>query len=133
MSEYTKNNVNILGRLGADPEMRYTPSGTAVVRLSVATNRRKQDGTDTTTWHQVIVWDKLAVAVNEHLVKGSRVDVEGHINNRSYTNSAGVKSFSSEIVCHQIGFLSYQQRMDEAPGEDEEMPFDVDAPDTGDF
>ena len=68
----TINKVELLGRVGTDIEMRYTPSGTAVAQLRLATERRRQDGEVEADWHNVVVWDKTAEAVNQYVGKGDR-------------------------------------------------------------
>ena len=66
----TINKVELLGRVGTDPEMRYTPKGTAVTNLRLATDRYRRDGEDATDWHTVVVWGKTAEAVNNYVQQG---------------------------------------------------------------
>ena len=68
----TINKVELLGRVGLDPEMQYTPGGTAVTKLRLATDHRRQDGETTADWHNV-VWGKIAEAVNQYVGKGDRI------------------------------------------------------------
>ena len=75
----TINKVELLGRVGTDPEMQYTQGGTAVVKLRLATERRRQDGEVEADWHNVVVWDRTAEAVNEYVGKGDRVYVAGRL------------------------------------------------------
>ena len=75
----TINKVELLGRVGNDPEMRYTASGIAVTQLRLATDRLRRDGDDETDWHQVVVWDKLAEAVAQYVEKGQRIYVAGRL------------------------------------------------------
>ena len=75
----TINKVELLGRVGTDPEMKYTPNGTAVTNLRLATDRYRRDGEDATDWHTVIVWGKTGEAVNEYVQKGQRVYVAGRL------------------------------------------------------
>ena len=72
----TINHIELLGRVGADPEMRYTPNGTAVTQVRVATDRPRQNGETDTDWHTVTCWAKLAEAVNKYVGKGDRLYVE---------------------------------------------------------
>ncbi len=108
------NKVQIIGNLGADPEMRYTPSGSAVTnfRVAVSRNRRGQDGNmvDETEWFRVVAWDsgsyKLAEICNEYLRKGNKVYVEGRLQSRKYTNKDGIEQTSVEIVATDMVMLS---------------------------
>jgi len=108
------NKVQIIGNLGADPEMRYTPSGSAVTnfRVAVSRNRRGNDGNmvDETEWFRVVAWDsagyKLAEICNEYLRKGQKVYVEGRLQSRKYTDKDGVERTSVEIVANDMIMLS---------------------------
>jgi len=107
------NKVQIIGNLGADPEMRYTPSGSAVTnfRVAVSRMRRGADGNnvDETEWFRVVAWDsagyKLAEICNEYLRKGSKVYVEGRLQSRKYTDKDGVERTSVEIVANEMLML----------------------------
>jgi len=103
------NKVQIIGNLGRDPEMRYTPSGSAVTNFTVAVNRprRGQDGNtiDETEWFRVVLWDKLAETANEFLRKGRTVYIEGRLQSRKYTNKDGVEQTSVEIVGNEMILL----------------------------
>lgn len=107
------NKVMIIGNLGADPEMRYTPSGSAVTNFRVAVNRtrRGQDGNniDETEWFRIVAWDspgrKLAEICNEYLRKGSKVYVEGRLQSRKYTDKDGIERTSVEIVANDMQML----------------------------
>jgi single-strand DNA-binding protein len=104
------NKVQIIGNLGRDPEMRYTPSGSAVTNFTVAVNRprRGQDGnfTDETEWFRVVLWDKMAETANEFLRKGGAVYIEGRLQSRKYTDKDGVEKTSVEIVGNEMILLS---------------------------
>jgi single-strand DNA-binding protein len=103
------NKVMLSGRLTRDPELRYTPSGTAVTSFAVASSRsyKGQDG----EWKQlvafvnVVVWGKLAVLVNEYLKKGSAVFVEGRLNSRSWETDDGQKRSVLEVRGERVQFL----------------------------
>ncbi len=107
------NKVQIIGNLGADPEMRYTPSGSAVTnfRVAVGRNRRGPDGNmiDETEWFRCVAWDspsyKLAEICNEYLRKGKQVYVEGRLQSRKYTDKDGVERTSVEIVVNEMVML----------------------------
>jgi single-strand DNA-binding protein len=88
------NKIIIIGNLGRDPELNYTPSGTAMTKFSVADSRRwrdKQSGEqrEETTWFNVVAWDQLAETCNQYLHKGSKVFIEGRMTSRKYTDKDG--------------------------------------------
>jgi len=103
---YSVNKVILLGNLGRDPELRYTQSGTAVAKFSVATSSRTKDGGDKTEWHNVVAWDKLAELVNRLVGKGSKVYVEGRLQTREYTDKDGNRRWSTEVVAREMVFLT---------------------------
>lgn len=108
---FSLNEVRVLGNLGRDPEMRYTPGGQAVTQFSVATSRAwKADGatewSEETTWHRVIVWGREAETAAEKLRKGSKVLVKGRIQNREWEDpKTGVKRYATEIVAEGLVYL----------------------------
>ncbi|MGB9755184.1 single-stranded DNA-binding protein [Roseiflexus castenholzii] len=109
------NKVMIIGHLGADPEMRFTPQGAAVTTFRVATNRpwKQEDGVqrDLTEWFRVVAWDKLATFCNETLRKGSRVYVEGRLQTRSWNDPAtGERRFMTEVVAQDVIILTPKAR-----------------------
>ena len=101
----TINKVEILGRVGVEPEMRYTQSGTAVTQLRVATDRRRQNGDTEADWHSVTCWGKTAEAVNKFVGKGDRVFVSGRLSYSSYENGEGQRRFRTEIHAKEVIFL----------------------------
>ena len=109
MSKGTVNKVILIGRLGKDPEMRYTSSGTAVVNFSMATNHftKDQDGNnaDTTEWHQVVAFGRTAEVAGEYLNKGKLVYVEGRLQTRSWDDQNGQKRYKTEVVCSNLQLL----------------------------
>jgi single-strand DNA-binding protein len=108
------NRVQIIGNLGADPEMRTIPSGSAVTnfRVAVSRNRRGADGTmvDETEWFRVVAFDsggyKLAEICNQYLRKGQKVYVEGRLQSRKYTDKDGIERTSVEIIASEMIMLS---------------------------
>lgn len=104
------NKAILVGNLGKDPELRYTPSGTAVCTFSLATSERfknKQgEQQDRTEWHNVVVWAGLAEICGKYLTKGKQVYIEGRIQNRSYDDRDGNKRYISEIVANEMQMLS---------------------------
>lgn len=105
----TLNKVMLIGRLGADPELQYTPSGTAVARLSLATNRAWKDENgnqiEKTEWHRVILWRKLAEVAGEWLKKGNLIYVEGRLETRSWTDNEQKKHYMTEVIADGMTML----------------------------
>jgi len=104
------NKVILVGNLGKDPELRYTPSGTAVCTFSLATTDRfknKQgEQQERTEWHNIVVWAGLAEICGKYLTKGKQVYIEGRIQNRSYDDRDGNKRYITEIVANEMQMLS---------------------------
>ncbi len=104
------NKVILIGNLGKDPELRYTPGGQAVASFSIATTERWTDKNgqrqDRTEWHNIVVWGKLAELTNQYLKKGRPVYIEGRITTRSWDDRDGNKKYRTEIVANQVQFLS---------------------------
>ncbi len=101
----TINRVELLGRVGTEPELRYTQSGTAMAQLRLATDRRRQNGENSTDWHNVTAWGKTAEVVNEHVGKGDRIFVAGRLSYSSYEGSDGQRRFRTEIHAGEVIFL----------------------------
>lgn len=102
------NKVLIIGRLGQDPELKYTAGGKAVCQMSIATSeKRKKDGqmVEKTEWHRVVAWGKTAENCNQYLNKGRQVLIEGKIQTRSFDNQDGKKIYITEIVAQNVQFL----------------------------
>jgi len=134
--------VTIVGHLGRDPEMRYTPDGTPVTSFSVATNRRwtNPDGStrEETVWFRVSAWRRLAETCNQYLSKGRQVLVEGTLrpdpntgNPRIWTRQDGTAAASYELTANTVRFLGGRGEQAEfGPSEDaEEMPGTIEAED----
>lgn len=109
------NRIQIIGNLGRDPEMRYTPSGSPVTEFSVAVNRRRRTAedqwVDDTEWFRVVCWNRLAeqvdnMATRGFLVKGTRVYVEGRLQTRRYTGHDGMERTAVEIIANHVLILS---------------------------
>jgi single-strand DNA-binding protein len=119
------NKCMIIGNLGRDPEMRYTPSGQAVTQFTVATNRRWRDQQDEwqeeTEWFRVVVWGQQAERTAENLRKGNKVYVEGRIQTRQWEDQSGQKRYTTELVANQVTNLERRSR-DEDGGFPEERP-----------
>jgi single-strand DNA-binding protein len=137
------NKAILIGNLGSDPELKYTPGGQAVASFSLATNERwtGKDGqkNEKTTWHNIVAWGKQAELAKEYLHKGRQVYIEGRIDNRSYDKKDGSgKAYISEVVVQSIQFLGSRadsnaggpsgQSPPPAPpasasGDDDDLPF----------
>ena len=103
------NKVFLLGRLGRDPEVRYTQNQTTVANLRIATTERRPDGNggwaDATEWHTVVVFGKQADIVKQYLTKGREVFIEGSLRTRQWQDQSGQKRYSTEIVARDIRFV----------------------------
>ena len=136
------NKVILIGNLGKDPELRYTPGGQAVASFSLATGEkwRDKDGNlqDRTEWHNIVVWGRMAENAKEYLSKGRPVYIEGRIQTRSWDDKDGNKRYTTEIVTQRMQFLGGRGDQgaspgapppEEAPqpadlaGEDDDLPF----------
>ena len=108
-SKGTVNKVILIGRLGQDPELKYTQSGVAVLTLSLATDTKSKspDGNvvENTEWHRVVAWRKQAEVIAQYSKKGSRLYVEGKLITRSWDDQNGIKRYTTEIVSENIQFL----------------------------
>lgn len=105
------NKVILLGNLGKDPEVKYTPQGTAVAKFSLATTDRYKDKEgnwqDRTEWHNIVAWQRLAEIAGEYLKKGSKVYIEGAIRTNSWDDKqTGEKKYRTEIVANDLVLLS---------------------------
>jgi len=103
------NKAILIGNLGKDPEIRYTPSGQAVASFPIATTRRWRDKDgqpqEQTDWHNIVVWGRQAENAKEYLRKGRPVYIEGRIQTRNYDDKDGVKRYVTEIVAQTVQFL----------------------------
>lgn len=103
------NKAQLIGHLGGDPEVKYTPSGQTVANFSVATNEswKDKDGNkqERVEWHRIVVWGKTAENCGKYLSKGRQVYIEGRIQTRNYDDKDGVKRYITEIVADRVDFL----------------------------
>lgn len=128
------NKVMIIGHLGRDPEMRYTPSGRSVTSFSVATSRNwttaEGERRTETEWFNVVAWGSLAEICNQYLKKGQQVYVEGRLQTRRWEDEDGNKRSATEIVAREMIMLSQKSDKDGEAGDEqypendeEEFPF----------
>ncbi|MBI5266945.1 MAG: single-stranded DNA-binding protein [candidate division Zixibacteria bacterium] len=129
------NKAILIGRLGKDPELRYTPGGKAVASFSLATNERwtGQDGqkNESTTWHNIVAWGKQAEIIKEYLTKGREIYIEGRIDNRSYEDKEGNKKYISEIVVTNFQMIGGRPGDDRSAGSGAGAGAGASVPDTG--
>ena len=120
------NKAILVGRLGKDPELRYTPSGRAVASFTLATNRvwKGQDGqrNEETTWHNIVAWGPQAETAKEYLTKGRQVYIEGRIANRSYEDKDGNRRYVSEVIVENLQFLGDRGAPAAGPSVSAEVP-----------
>jgi single-strand DNA-binding protein len=111
------NKVILVGNLGKDPELRYTPSGAAVATFSLATTNpfKDKEGNKQTEWHNIVAWRQLAEICGKYLHKGKQVYIEGRIQTRSYDDRDGNKRYITEIVADQMQMLG--SRDDQGSGQ----------------
>ena len=103
------NKVILIGNLGKDPELRYTPGGQAVASFPLATSEKWRDKEgvmqDNTEWHNIVVWGRQAETAKEYLAKGRQVYIEGRIQTRSWDDKDGNKRYTTEVVAQRVQFL----------------------------
>lgn len=104
------NKVIIVGRLGADPEVKVTQGGQSVAKLSIATSEQWTDKNsgqkqERTEWHRVVVWGKQAEVIGKYMTKGRQIYVEGRLQTRSWEDPQGQKKYTTEIVANNFQFL----------------------------
>jgi single-strand DNA-binding protein len=128
------NKIMVIGNLGTDPEMRYTPSGSPVTSFRIATTRRytSADGErqEDTEWFTVVAWNQLAELCNQYLSKGRRAYVDGRLHTNSWEGPDGQTRFRNEIIADRVLFLDRQsagpsstEGEDAPPLEAEDLPF----------
>jgi single-strand DNA-binding protein len=110
MAGKSDNKVILIGNLGKDPEVKYTPQGTPVAKITLATNERFKDKSgewqDRTEWHNVVLWQRLAEIAGEYLKKGGKVYIEGRLQTRSWDDkTSGQKKYMTEVVANDLVLL----------------------------
>lgn len=127
------NKVMIIGNVGRDPEMRYTPGGSAVTSFSVAVSRRwttpENEVRDETEWFNVVAWNKLAETCNSLITKGRKVYIEGRLQTRSWEGPDGQKKYRTEVIASTMLLLDSRPREAGAPSGEPGFPSDEMEPD----
>ena len=104
------NKMLLIGNVGRDPEMRYTPNGSAITNFSLAVNRRytPADGEqkEETEWFDITAWNRLAETCNNYVTRGMKVYVEGRLRSRTWVGQDGQRRFRNEVVAHTVTFLN---------------------------
>ena len=123
------NKVHLIGNLGQDPDVRYAPSGDAVVNLNLATTSKWKDKSsgqmkEETEWHRVSIFGKAAEVAGQYLRKGSAVYVEGKIKSKKYTDKQGIERTAFEITCENFQMLGGKTSADKPVPKQESKPAD---------
>ena len=121
------NKITLVGNLGRDPELRYTPQGTPVCSFSLATNERRKDrntgeNNDITTWFRVTLWGRQAETASQYLTRGRPVYIEGRLQTRNYENKEGRKVYVTEVVAEELILLGGKQGGADSSGEYSQQP-----------
>ena len=132
------NRVMLIGRLGADPELRHMPNGKAVVNIRIATSetwkdRNSGEWLDRTEWHSIVAFDKLAEIIAEYLRKGSQVFIEGKLQTRKWQDKEGKDRYTTEIIAQSMQMLGGKPQGERSPRQGREperraSEFDDDIP-----
>jgi single-strand DNA-binding protein len=121
------NKVFLMGRVGKEPEVKYTPSGSAVANFSMATSEKwkNKDGKqeEKTEWHNIVAWRKLAEICGSYVKKGDLIHIEGKITTRTWEDRDGNKRSTTEIVANELKMLGGKKQQDPAPGGEDDIPF----------
>jgi single-strand DNA-binding protein len=120
------NKVILLGNLGSEPELRYTPSGTAIATFSLATSEQwtNKDGEkgEKTEWHKIVAWARLGEICGEYLHKGKQVYIEGRLQTSSWEDREGVKKYKTEVIAQTMQMLGAPGREGKATSPEERFP-----------
>ena len=105
------NKVQLIGNVGKDPEVKFTPSGTAVAKFGLATNERFKDKSgewqDRTEWHNIVAWQKLAEIIGQYVKKGSKIYIEGRLQTSNWEDKqSGEKKYRTEVIASDLLLLS---------------------------
>jgi len=109
------NRTVLIGNVGGEPVLRHTQTGKAVVNLRLATHRRRKDQDDVTTWHRIVLWDRLAELAQQYDKRGQPLYIEGPTTQREWTDGDGVERTFSEVTAREMIFLDQPAKGDDAP------------------
>jgi len=113
-----KNKVQLVGRLGNKPDIRVTDKGRKYARFSIATNEfyknAKGEAVESTYWHNIVAWGKVAEKAEQYLNKGSEVSVEGKLVSKTYTDKEGNKRFATEVDINQLELVNSKEKAEES-------------------
>ncbi len=133
MQKGSLNKVQLIGHLGADPESRFTTSGSAVANLTIATNESwksaEGDTKEKTEWHRVVIFGKMAETAAEYMKKGQLVYIEGRLQTRSWEDKDNIKRYTTEVLCGNFTMLgrkaddSSSVSSSKEPEQDDDLPF----------
>jgi single-strand DNA-binding protein len=130
------NKVILIGNLGTDPEVKYTPEGVPVVNFNLATseswNNREGARQERTEWHRIVMWRKLAEIAGKYLRKGSKIYVEGKLQTRSWDDQNGQKRYTTEVVANEMQMLDSRGEGGGPPAVEPGAPPDYPPPDKQD-
>ncbi len=121
------NKVILIGRLGKDPEVRYSGSGTAVTNFNMATTRRyKKDNekVEETEWHRIVAFGRTAEVCGEYLQKGRQIYVEGRLQTREWEDKEGNRRWTTEVIVERMQMLGGRDDRGRVEAESSESPFD---------
>ncbi|MBW1897356.1 MAG: single-stranded DNA-binding protein [Deltaproteobacteria bacterium] len=120
------NKVILIGRLGRDPEVRYTPSGVAVANFTIATSEQwtNKDGEkeERAEWHKIVAWKRLGEICGEYLHKGSQVYIEGKLQTKAWEDRDGNKRYTTEVIAYTMQMLGAAGKEGRAKSTDERFP-----------
>ena len=123
------NRAILIGRLGRDPELKFTPAGKAVTNFTMATSENWKDDSgerqERTEWHRIVIWGKLAEVAAKYLTKGSQIYIEGKMQTREWTDKDGQKKYTTEIVANNMTML-------DGRGDNSEKPNNPEKPESSD-
>lgn len=129
---YQRNHIELIGNLGSEPELAYTPTGRPYTRISLATNQRWKDASgvvhEETEWHTVIFWGPQAEFAKKTLHKGSFVFVDGALRSRRFTDKDGVDRRVWEVRARNLGLLSPREQSEVPPAAQDDNGSDADIP-----
>ncbi len=130
------NRVMLIGNLGRDPEVRKTPQGHSVTNISIATSRRYKDNSgewrETTEWHRIVLWDRLAEIAEKYLNKGSQVYIEGRLQTRNYEDKDNITRYVTEVRALNLILLGGRNSSSGDSVSDKESEYNVERDDSTD-